>query len=807
MWRQAVSELRLHPGRFVATLVAIAISVGFMAAISVFVNTEQTALGKSNTMPLANADLYVSGVGLDVPGLSAAVEGVDGVRAVHDVPFSIPMVLNHGERSVMGMVYRVPDPELQWSRVVEGRMPSNDSEVALSRAGLDSLGAKVGDTLSVDNSGEAVLTVVGATDDPKSLWSAIGYLPSSGDSGTTEYAVMLDAEESPDVVVERVTAATAELHPDVLVATGEAQRQRQLDHLTNDFDVFKYMLQTFGVVALVVGMITIANTFTILVAQRRRQIGLLRAVGASPGQVRGRLVVESFLLGLVGSLLGIGLGFAVAAMGGAITGSLYWGFDVRWGELAVALVVGVVATMVSAIAPALTASRVKPLEALQVVPTAAQTRRAGIVRILVVVLGAAAGIALIVMSRIELDTSVLWAVGAGVCLTVAVLAAAPIFVPPLLRGLGAVFGRFGPTARLAFTNAGRNPKRAAATATALMLAVGLIVTLQVALATARTSGTESIYTSYPVDFTVSFQDREVPAELMERVKAIDNVASVRPVPAKLIRDGEVVVFAQNDLLREMGKAIPAEAPPLDGQLLVAEGSVLAWEGGTVTVPAADGSQLTLEVKTTEGGLSWRQASVAQATLDRIAGDAVERELWITLEDRGDITSINQVMKVLETVPEADFGASGAGAILQLNQVLNVMLIVLTGLLGVAVVIALVGVSNTLGLSVIERQRESALLRALGMQRSGLRWMLLVEALALVAVGVLVGLIAGMFFGWLGVSSTLLMIPGEGVKLVFSIDVLYTAGLIAVCLVAAVLASLLPGQKAATAPPTEALAAE
>lgn len=190
MWRQAFSELRLHPGRFVATLIAIAISVGFIAAISVFVNTEQTALGKTNTLPLANADLYVNGLGLDVPDLRATVEGIDGVRAVHDVPFSIPMVLNHGERSVMGMVYRVPDPDLQWSRLIEGRMPASDSEIALSQAGLDSLGAKVGDTLSVDNSGEMVLTVVGATDDPKSLWSAIGYFPGPEDAATPEYAVL-----------------------------------------------------------------------------------------------------------------------------------------------------------------------------------------------------------------------------------------------------------------------------------------------------------------------------------------------------------------------------------------------------------------------------------------------------------------------------------------------------------------------------------------------------------------------------------------------------------------------------------------
>lgn len=807
MWRQALSELRLHPGRFVATLVAIAISVGFIAAISVFINTEQSALGKSNTMPLANADVVVSTQGLDVPGLVEKLEGVDGVRAVHPVPYSQPIVLNHGDRSVMSMIYGVPHSDLQWSRLVEGRMPSGEAEIALSRAGLDALGARVGDQVSPDNRGEALFTVVGVTDDPASLWSAVGYLGLPADAGALEYAVLLQPGESADAAAERIGTLVKEQSPEVSVSTAAAERQRQLDHLTQDFDVFKYMLQAFGAVALVVGMITIANTFTILVAQRRRQIGLLRAVGASPGQVMGRLVVESFLLGLAGSLLGIALGFGVAAIGGSITGSLYWGMDVRWGELGFALLIGILATMISAIAPALRASRVSPLEVLQVVPTSAQARRAGLARIVVIVVSALDGIALVAMSRIETQTSVLWAVGAGVLLTVAVLGAAPFFVPPMLRGLGAVVGKVSPTARLAFTNAGRNPKRAAATATALMLAVGLIVTLQVALATARTSGAESIYTTYPVDFSVSFPDRDIPAGLTEDISAIDNVAAVRVVPAKLVRD-EVLVFAQKDLLRQMGKNIPDDAPPLEDQVVVADWSILAASGESqITLPTADGSEVVLDVRTTEGGLGWHQASVSQATLDRLAGDAVERELWITLEDRGDVASINQVMKVLETVPGADFSASGAGAILVLNQVLDVMLIVLTGLLGVAVVIALVGVSNTLGLSVIERQRESALLRALGMQRSGLRWMLLIEAIALVVVGVVVGVAAGMFFGWLGVSSTILMIPGDEVQLHFSIDVLYTAGLIGVCLVAAVLASLLPGLKAASAPPTEALAAE
>ncbi len=140
--------------------------------------------------------------------------------------------------------------------------------------------------------------------------------------------------------------------------------------------------------------------------------------------------------------------------------------------------------------------------------------------------------------------------------------------------------------------------------------------------------------------------------------------------------------------------------------------------------------------------------------------------------------------------------------------LDVVVIVLTALLGVAVVIVLVGVGNRRGLSVIERQRESALLRALGMQRTSLRWMLLVEALMLAFAGTGIGILAGAFFGWLGVSSALMMMPADSrPKLFFSTYVGLTSALVAVCLVAASLASVLPGRRASNATPTEALAVE
>ncbi|NHB84349.1 ABC transporter permease [Tessaracoccus sp. HDW20] len=159
------------------------------------------------------------------------------------------------------------------------------------------------------------------------------------------------------------------------VLDGQAERNASLVDMTGDFDVFKYLLQGFAAIALLVGMITIANTFTILAAQRRRQLALLRTIGATPGQVTGRLLVESLLLGAIGSLLGLGLGFLVAWIGGTFTGSNFFGLTIVPLELTVAWLVGVLATVVAAVGPSLRAARVKPLEALQTVPT--RPRRTG----------------------------------------------------------------------------------------------------------------------------------------------------------------------------------------------------------------------------------------------------------------------------------------------------------------------------------------------------------------------------------------------------------------------------------------------
>lgn len=813
MWRHAVSELKLHPGRYVATLVAIAVSVGFIAAISVFVNSQSNAMAQLSALPISKADVVVRGSDFLDEQTLEAVSRVEGVEEVAAPPATSGGFLSLGERSTQVQLYSVPAPWQRWAEATEGRMPEQADEIALSRWALSALDAQVGDRVDFEGT-ETQMRIVGATDDPRALFATTGYMFMPEDQGPAiELTVKLTPGASAEATAEAIETQVEPGSGTLTVLTGEQARAEQLSAFTGGFDVLKTMLQAFAAIALLVGAITIANTFTILAAQRRRQTGLLRAVGASPGQVQGRLMIEALLLGAVGSLAGIGLGFLVAWVGGFFTGSNHFGLSVAPLELVLAWLAGLVATFVAAVVPSLRASRTKPIEALQSVPTAADARRAGIVRAVVCALAALGGIGCVVLSRTDVDRGLFWAIGAGALLSVAVLGAARFYVAPLLRLGARMFGFTGPTTRLAFTNAARNPQRASATATALMLAVGLIVTLQVSLATTRTSGMEAIDEMYPTDIAVSFTD-EMPTGFVDAMRTTAGVARVAEVPGKIVvsprsEAGEAMVslLSPAEAYADLGIEAGPTRVPDDAHVIassyddIIDGQQIA-EGATFVLPGVE-APLTIKLSdNVEPG----QFVVSPGTFRQVTGEAGTAQVWLRLTDRTDAGVLNQVVRAIDSFDGTYAGGGGAVMASAFTQLLDVMLIVMTALLGVAVLIALVGVANTLSLSVIERQRESALLRALGMQKSSLRLSLLIEAVAVVAIGTLIGLGAGMFFGWLGVSSVIAMMPVMA-DTVFSLDVGYTVGLIGACLVAAMLASILPGRRAANATPTEALAIE
>ena len=845
MFRDAFKEVRYHPGRVVATLVAIAISVGFMAAVSIFVSTQSSALGRQAALPTSRTDLDVTATspkdGVTSQKVLDAVRATPGVGAAEVVRTGF-LSLGTEKASIYATAYGVPGEQFRWAGITQGSWPTAKNQVAINRTTADKLGVEVGDQVEGD---AGKVTVTGITDEPSSLFFQSAYVaPSSitaSQGDAVEVLVKAVSGTDPSSLVKPLHDRVAPLvtNPDLKdtdgttpleVLSAHDAQTKAVEGMTGGFDAMKYVLWVFSGIAALVGMIIISNTFTILLAQRRRQIGLLRAVGASGSQVRRRFLAEAVLLGLIGSVLGLALGAVVAAVAAWFTKALHWGLQFPATDLVVEVGIGILLTVIAAMAPSLKATRVAPLEALQPVATSEQVKKASRVRSVVCGLLFVGGLALAfsglsapVGDGASIVTGPMARAVVG-CLLVAagILFGAPLFIPWVLRGLGRLFGLFGATPRLAATNAVRNPRRASATATALMLACGLIITLQVATATAEKTVLHEVGQRYPVDLTVQRYnmtgmnggEADQTAAATELTPAILSQLDGLPnVKARANLTGGPVSFAPDstatsDFYLDKVLTLSPQASAITDTLpsSVADGQVLTAtkiKKGTRITLSGNGQKVTL-TSVPAAAVDDGVGIVSDATLRKLVKNPSVQSQWIKLADPDDIAGpMGQVQKMSRTT-QGLYPAGSAAFTFQIRQVLNYLLLAMTALLGAAVLIALIGVSNTLGLSVIERTRESALLRALGMQKSSLRLMLLVEALMLALAGVLVGVAMGAFFGWLGVKAVLRQAEVHaGVTL--GVNLPMTLGLIAVAVLAAALASVLPGRRAARATPTQALA--
>ena len=824
MLRNAWQEVRQHPGRVFATLVAIAISVAFIAASSIFLETEKHGLGKQLSIQTSAADIVVNPDFSSPEGAEqspatllktlASVPGVDAAEAYYGGMSS----LAHGDKTQQLQTMNVPSEKFRFSKVTEGRWAEKLGEVTLPKDIAKDLGVKAGDKVEVD---AQPATVVGISDDPSSFVMKYFYLPKAafekdGGGSFATYAVKVKPGSNASEVAKEINSKVKGFK----AQDAEEYRQESFKELAGGVDVFKYMFGVFQALALLVGMIIIANTFTILITQRRRQIGLLRAVGASSGQVQSQFFAEAFLLGLIGGLLGLVLGGIIAAIGSAFTGALQFGYRVPFLDLGIALAIGVVVTIIAAVVPIMKTTRVAPLEALRPVLSADAQKRVSRTRAIICGILLVIGVAMAIISQLIGKDAwpVVWAVGGLALITIAVLAGAPLYVAAMLKGVGKLIGGFGPTTRLATMNSARNPQRAASTAVALMLAMGLIVALQVGTASIRHTIQLQIDKHYPVDLVAmqqlpfdqgggstpdSYPAVKLSPNAQKTLSTLPNMKAKSELSGGTVTESGTtrVLYAGDSNLSQAAPSLPV---PADDQVVIGEGGSNK-DGSKRTYQGKNGKTVTLTVKTTKG-ISAENGLVSASTLKTLVDDPQPVGYIFKAADRGNMGDAYAKVQSLMFSENFELGLDG-GAMMSslLNSVLNVLLAVLTALLGVAVAIALVGVANTLGLSVIERQRESALLRALGMQRTSLRWMLLIEALMLALAGTLVGLIGGTLFAVILLRAVFRNIDISTDYLRYTMDPWQTLGLLAIAAVCAALASILPGRRAALASPTEALA--
>jgi len=810
MLAQAWSEVRRHPGRFISTMLAIAISVAFLAGSSVLVATEAQAQGKAANLPIAKADLVVS-TKEPAPGLTKILAGVPGVAIANPNAASSEVVTNGGLSQMLQLFVPPPEP-LRWSKLVDGRWPTGADEIALSSAVGRALNAGVGQGVRVAGS-DTELKVVGLTDEPAGMFVKTGYtsmarLSQSGwtEDSTTEWAIGLAPGANLDQVVDAINAELAKVAPKAKAESAQVVRDRQASRVAGDLDAFNVVLWVGAAASVIVGMITIANTFTITLAQRRRQIGLLRAVGASAAQVRFRFLAEAALLGVIGSLIGVAAGIGIAAAVTAWSSALYWGLALPWPRMALAFGIGVVVAVVAAIVPVMRGTKVAPVEALQPELSVDERKRAGVVRAVIcgLLLVAGLGVAALSVSRPD-PNALLYAIGAATLISLGVLFGGPLFVPGLLRLVGRLVRRLGTVPLLAANNTERNPRRATATATALMLAVGLVVTMQVTTASIRASILDELELRFPVDVQVAWTDADgnpsaVPQDVRTKLGGVPGVTETVELPAGLAqlgsKDGEQVALlgAQPKVQSVVG--IPVSVN--DQQVLVSPGMATHLPASIEVTGKAGAMKLQVVGSRV---VTYGQAMVSAANLAKITTAVPAAVIWLSVPDRSQ--ALNVLVGVNELAADQNRVTGSLVEASAYETLMNLLVAITTGLLGVAVVIALIGVSNTLGLSVLERTRESGLLRALGLQASSLRTMLTIEALEVAVVGVLVGTAAGAGFGWLAITS--MGRASNMQELSYAVDGPQTLGMLAIAVLAAALASYLPGRRAAKTAPTEALA--
>ncbi|MER7127483.1 ABC transporter permease [Streptosporangium saharense] len=836
MLRTTIAGLRARKLRLLLTSLAIALGVGFIAGTFVLTDTLQSGFTEKFGAAADRIDVAV----LPAPGkrdepalLSQAV--LERIRAVGGVAEAQGLV--RGTSALIGKdgkaagdyptsgVSVVQGP-LSRTSIVSGSAPRTATQAVLDKNTAKTRGFRVGETIAVldQENVRHEFTLVGlfdpGLDQELAYTGAVGYVTETARAMTGQKGFReIDVAAAEGVSQEEARAAVAKAvgagHD---VMTGRQYADDMIKANGADSQFLTLGLLLFGLVAMFVAALVIYNTFNILVAQRTREMALLRCIGATRGQVFGSVVLESVVVGLLSSLLGLLIGYGMGA--GAMVLLRATGTPLPEATatltpftVALAVAVGLLVTVGAALLPARSATRVAPIAALRT-QVEEHTFRAGVVRVVLAALFLLAGAAVtgVGVSGPPGQAALVTVMVGGTLVFFAVLILGPVIVRPLGAFVGWLPGKlFGVPGRLALDNSGRNPRRSATTTVALTVGVTLMTLISVLTGTLRLTYSHKLDEQFPVDYMVQSQDREssLPRALAEGLRTRPELTSV-----VALRQADAGVGAKDEPYRTGTFTAAAGFAPA-----FTSGSVGALKPGTVAVAdhvAEDlkvkvGDRLPVRTKkagrvelTVVGVFDVEKANLTEVTVpaadfDRYFGAVGDSRILVNAKEG---LSPDVTRKVVEAAaqpyPTAKV-ASSTEIRSGFDEALDMSVMIITGLLGLAVLISLLGIANTLSLSVHERTRESALLRALGLTRSQLRAMLSVEALILGLIGALVGVVLGITFGWAAARTATS-------DVVFTVPVPQVLAFVALSGLAGVLAAVLPARKAARASVVDALAA-
>ncbi|HWC67844.1 MAG TPA: FtsX-like permease family protein [Acidimicrobiales bacterium] len=846
MFRLTLKGLWAHKLRFALTGLAVVLGVAFMAGTRVLTDTMSRTFDGLFTTANDGIDVVVQQpVAVDgeftearerVP--AAVVDDIRGVSGVSAAAGSVQgfsqLVLADGEvGAVEGFGATIGTnwlPEgLSPLQLASGRAPIGTREVVVDAATAADQGWVIGDTVTVlGKSGPRDFSLVGTA-----RYGDVDGLPGAslvavedataqemfGEPGAYDSVVVTAAPGiASDTLAERIGTSLHGGGYEVLTgAQDTADKQAQMKE---DLQFFNAFLMTFAYIALFVGMFIIYNTFSIVLAQRAKDLAMLRAIGASRRQVLRSVIGEAIGVGVVAAAVGLGLGVAMSFALKALLGGV--GLDIPGGGMVVStativtsLVVGLAVTLVSAIAPAWRASRVAPMAALR--DSAVERTTTSVRRVLVGVGLTAAGGVTFAAGTVASGTEAVQLLGLGALTAIlGLFVLGPVVARPVIRILGFPARRISGTAgRLARENARRNPKRTAATASALMVGVGLVGFITILASSTKASIADAVDRSFRGDFVVdsgAWEEGGFSPALAEELRALPEVASVAPLRSTPVGvdGGSTTLLALDttaiDRHFDLDVSSGAITDVHDGGIAVrrdeAEDLGLAV-GDTVTMTFARTGDVDLTVDAIfDERLVDSDWIVDLGTFETNVTDQYDRWVFVDTVDTVDAATANAALEAaLGAWPNAELQDQASfkeSITAEIDQLLNLIY----GLLALAVVIALIGIANTLALSVHERRRELGLLRAIGMSRRQVRTSVRWEAVMISLLGTVLGGIVAVLGAW-GIVHAL---QEEGIgTMIVPAAPLVTIGVLAG--MAGVVAATGPARRAARADVLQAIAAE